>query len=136
VEMVFFDTNILLYAGSNDSEDKEKKGIASELIGSLDFSISSQVIQEFISNALGKKSLGLGESNITALLASLDEEQVVPVTLDLIRRSVAIRHRFGISHWDSTIIAAAHELRCQTLYSEDLNHGQDYDGMKVINPFL
>jgi len=134
--MVFFDTNILLYAGSNDSEDKEKKGIASELIGSLDFSISSQVIQEFISNALGKKSLGLGESNITALLASLDEEQVVPVTLDLIRRSVAIRHRFGISHWDSTIIAAAQELGCHTLYSEDLNHGQDYDGVKVINPFL
>ena len=134
--MVFFDTNILLYAGSNDSEDKEKKGIASELIGSLDFSISSQVIQEFISNALGKKSLGLGESNITALLASLDEEQVVPVTLDLIRRSVAIRHRFGISHWDSTIIAAAQELGCQTLYSEDFNHGQDYDGVKVINPFV
>jgi len=134
--MVFLDTNILLYAGSNDSEDKEKKGIASELIASLDFSISSQVIQEFISNALGKKSLGLGESNITALLASLDEEQVVPVTLDLIRRSVAIRHRFGISHWDSTIIAAAQELGCHTLYSEDLNHGQDYDGVKVINPFV
>ena len=134
--MVFLDTNILLYAGSNDSEDKEKKGIASELIASLDFSISSQVIQEFISNALGKKSLGLGESNITALLASLDEEQVVPVTLDLIRRSVAIRHRFGISHWDSTIIAAARELGCHTLYSEGLNHGQDYDGVKVINPFV
>ena len=134
--MVFLDTNILLYAGSNDSEDKEKKRIASELIASLDFSISSQVIQEFISNALGKKSLGLGESNITALLASLDEEQVVPVTLDLIRRSVAIRHRFGISHWDSTIIAAAQELGCQTLYSEDFNHGQDYDGVKVINPFV
>jgi predicted nucleic acid-binding protein len=134
--MVFFDTNILLYAGSNDSEDKEKKGIASELIGSLDFSISSQVIQEFISNALGKKSLGLGESNITALLASLDEEQVLPVTLDLIRRSVAIRHRFGISHWDSTIIAAAQELGCDIVYSEDLNHGRDYDGVKVINPFL
>ncbi len=134
--MVFFDTNILLYAGSNDSEDKEKKGIASGLIASLDFSISSQVIQEFISNALGKKSLGLGESNITALLASLDEEQVVPVTLDLIRRSVAIRHRFGISHWDSTIIAAAQQHGCHALYSEDLSHGQDYDGVKVINPFL
>jgi len=134
--MVFLDTNILLYAGSNDSEDKEKKGIASELIASLDFSISSQVIQEFISNALGKKSLGLGESNITALLASLGEKQVIPVTLDLIRRSVAIRHRFGISHWDSTIIAAAQELGCHTLYSEGLNHGQDYDGVKVINPFV
>ncbi len=134
--MVIFDTNILLYAGSNDPRDKEKKRIASDLISSLDFAISSQVLQEFISNALGKKSLGLDESNITALLASLDEKQVIPVTLDLIRISVAIRHRFRVSHWDSTIIAAALELGCHTLYTEDLNHSQDYGGVKVINPFL
>lgn len=115
--MVFFDTNILLYAGSNDPTDKDKKAIATDLIESLDFLISSQVIQEFISNALGKKSLGLGESNITALLASLGEEQVVPVTLDLIRRSVKIRQSFGVSHWDSTIIAAASAAGCHTLYT-------------------
>ena len=133
--MVFFDTNILLYAGSNDPTDKEKKAIASGLIESLDFLISSQVIQEFISNALGKRSLGLGESNITALLASLDETQALPVTLDLIRRSVDIRKRYGVSHWDSTIIAAASEAGCHTLYTEDLNPGQDYDGVRAVNPF-
>jgi predicted nucleic acid-binding protein len=38
--------------------------------------------------------------------------------------------------WDATIIAAAVELGCSTLYSEDLNHGQSYDGVKVVNPFL
>ncbi|MBB5352103.1 putative nucleic acid-binding protein [Haloferula luteola] len=133
--MVFFDTNILLYAGSNDPKDQEKKVVASDLISALDFSISSQVLQEFISNALGKKSLGLGESNITALIASLSEKQVVPVTLDLIRRAIILRRRFQLSHWDSTILAAAQELGCQTLYSEDFNHGQDYDGVQVVNPF-
>ncbi len=46
-----------------------------------------------------------------------------------------IRRRFQLSHWDSTILAAAQELGCHTLYSEDLNHGQSYDGLRVINPF-
>lgn len=39
-------------------------------------------------------------------------------------------------HWDSLILAAAHEMNCSLVYSEDLNQGQDYDGVKVINPFL
>lgn len=134
--MVFFDTNILLYAGSKDPSDAEKKKIATELFHSHEFFISSQVLQEFVSNALVKKRLGIDETNIAALLASLDDHQVLPVTLDLIRRSVAIRQRYLVSQWDSTIIAAACELRCHTLYTEDLNHGQDYDGVKAINPFL
>lgn len=43
--------------------------------------------------------------------------------------------RLQVSHWDSTIIAAAQELGCKTLYSEDLNDGQDDDGVRVLNPF-
>jgi predicted nucleic acid-binding protein len=41
-----------------------------------------------------------------------------------------------ISHWDALILASARELDCTVVYSEDLNHGQDFDGVKVINPFL
>jgi predicted nucleic acid-binding protein len=47
-----------------------------------------------------------------------------------------LRRRFQLSQWDATIIAAALELGCHTVYSEDLNHGQDYGGVTVINPFL
>ncbi|MGC3988340.1 MAG: PIN domain-containing protein [Chthoniobacteraceae bacterium] len=61
---------------------------------------------------------------------------VLPITYPLIVRSVALRRRHQIGHWDATIVAAALELGCKTLYSEDLNHGQDYDGVRVINPFL
>jgi predicted nucleic acid-binding protein len=47
------------------------------------------------------------------------------------------RHaRHGISHWDSLMVASALEAGCETIYSEDLNHGQDYGGVKVVNPFL
>jgi len=62
--------------------------------------------------------------------------RVLPITYELILTATAIRRRFQVSHWDSTIIAAAKELGCKTLYSEDLNHGQDFDGVTIINPFL
>jgi predicted nucleic acid-binding protein len=50
--------------------------------------------------------------------------------------ALEVRKRYQISYWDSAIIAAAAELGCETVYSEDLNHGQLYAGVRVINPFL
>ncbi len=55
----FIDTNILLYAGSNAAADAPKKRIAFALLAELDFCLSSQVVQEYLSNALGKKALGI-----------------------------------------------------------------------------
>ena len=59
-----------------------------------------------------------------------------PVTHELVVSAVILRRRFQLSHWDSTIIAAALSLGCVTLYSEDMSHGQNYGGVRVINPFL
>ncbi len=64
----FLDTNILLYAGSNAPQDQPKKQIAAALIVSLDFCLSSQVIQEYLSNALGKKRLQITETQIQTTL--------------------------------------------------------------------
>jgi len=49
--------------------------------------------------------------------------------------AVELRQRFQISYWDAAIIAAAKQMGCPTLYSEDLNAGQEYDGVTVVNPF-
>ena len=38
--------------------------------------------------------------------------------------------------YDSMIVASALEGRCETLYSEDLQHGREIDGMRIENPFL
>jgi predicted nucleic acid-binding protein len=100
------------------------------------FALSAQVLQEYIANALRKKQLGISETNIHAMLKLAATATVLPVSLELILASVQIRRRFQVSHWDATIIAAALELGCTTLYSEDLNHGQNYDGVRVVNPFL
>ncbi len=133
---VFLDANILLYACSSAPADRAKQQRAEALILNTPFVLSAQVLQEFIANALRKKALGITEANIDAMLELASHVRVLPITHELILIAVAIRRRFQVSHWDSTIIAAAKKLGCKTLYSEDLNHGQVYDGVTVINPFL
>jgi len=133
---VFLDANILLYACSKAPNDGDKSRRAKHLVLSTPFALSAQVLQEFIANALRKKSLGISEANINATLELASIVRVLPITYELILTATAIRRRFQVSHWDSTIIAAAKELGCKTLYSEDLNHGQDFDGVTIINPFL
>ena len=132
----FFDTNIFLYAASNAAEDLEKRQRAIQLIRDRPCVISAQVLQEFIANVIRKKSLGLDESHISGLMDFFSEGTVQPITRELVQDACRIRRRFGISHGDATIVAAAIKLGCKILYSEDLNHRQIYDGVEVINPFL
>lgn len=53
----------------------------------------------------------------------------------LIKLGIAHAHRYQISYWDGAIIAAAEALGAATVYSEDLNHGQTYGSIQVVNPF-
>jgi len=54
----------------------------------------------------------------------------------LMQASFASCRRFRLSFWDAMIIEAARASRCEVALSEDLNHGQDYNGVRIINPFL
>jgi predicted nucleic acid-binding protein len=93
------------------------------------------VLQEFIANALRKPRLGITESNIEATLQMAALVRVQPITHELVVSAVMLRRRFQLSQWDATIIAAALELGCPTIYSEDMNDGQLYAGVRIINPF-
>jgi len=53
----------------------------------------------------------------------------------LVRIAIEVSQRYRISHWDATILAAAEALGARTVYSEDLNNGQSYGQVKVVNPF-
>lgn len=136
MERIFVDTNVFLYAASMAPEDARKKQLAAEVIRQPGLVISSQVIQEFISAALRRPALGLGEAQIDVWLGFFSPEQVQVLTLPVIRHAVALRRRFQLSHWDSTIIAAALAASCSTLFSEDLTHGQIFDSLTVQNPLL
>lgn len=132
---VFLDSNVLLYSCSAAAEDAGKRQVAEDLILNHPFAISAQVLQEFIANALRKPLLGITESNIDATLQLAAMVRVQPVTHELVVCAVMLRRRFQLSQWDATIVAAAAELGCKTVYSEDMNDGQDYACVRVVNPF-
>lgn len=132
---VFLDTNVLLYSCSAAPDDAEKRQVAEELILNRPFAISAQVLQEFIANALRKPQLGITESNIDATLQMAALVRVQSINHELVISAVMFRRRYQLSQWDATILAAAAELGCETVYSEDMNDGQDYGGIHVVNPF-
>lgn len=134
--MVFLDTNIFLYVVSRAEADQSHKQIAQCLIAESDFGISVQILQEFMDVTLRKKQLGLSIEEITGMVNYMATYPVAETSVALARRAFDMKNRFQIRYWDAAIIAAAQELGCHTLYSEDFNHGQDYDGVRVVNPFL
>ncbi len=135
IERAFFDSNIFLYAYSLDPSDSLKGSVAVQLLGNCHPVISTQVLQEFISNALRKPRLGIDEGKIDEFLDFTADLRFQPLSHISILHATALRRRYGFSHWDSTIIAAAHANGCTTLYSEDLQHGFNLEHLTIVNPF-
>jgi predicted nucleic acid-binding protein len=133
---VFIDTNILLYAASSAPHEAGKAEIARKLLVEMRFGSSIQVIQEFYVNATGKLARHIPGEKVAEVLALLKIQPVVPLTWDLFEAAWKIRTRYQISYWDAAIVAAAKEIGAAIVYSEDLAHGQVYDGVRVVNPFV
>jgi predicted nucleic acid-binding protein len=129
----FLDTNILLYAASGKEHESAKRLVARELLERDGVGFSVQVLAEFYVNATSK--LKLPEDQILRVLDQLTKYPVLPLDESIFWSALEIRRRYGISYWGSSILAAAIQLGCGTVYSEDLNHGQVYAGVKVVNPF-
>ena len=124
----FLDTNVLGYL--LDGGRKEK--IARRLAGEQPH-ISVQVLNEFV--AVCKKC---GKDRQTAYQladAIANASTVHEITLSTYRLAQALATRYQLSHWDGLIAAAATLAQCDTLYSEDMQHGQVIGTVKVVNPF-
>jgi predicted nucleic acid-binding protein len=132
----FVDTNILIYAGSAHPDDAAKRAVALGILRRTDVAFSAQVLQEYYDVAYRKGRLALSHQEALTALQALSLRPVVPITADLVLRAAIVSERFRISYWDAAIVAAALELECHTLYSEDLSHQQNYDGVTVVNPFI
>jgi predicted nucleic acid-binding protein len=130
----FLDTNILLYAASSAKSEQHKRIKARELLAMEGGGLSVQVQAEFYVNATTK--FKLPHDKTILILESLDSFPVLAVNEAEFWAALQIKDRYKLSYWDSAIIAAAVELGCHTVYSEDLNHGQTYAGLLVINPFI
>jgi predicted nucleic acid-binding protein len=72
----------------------------------------------------------------TAFIHTLRRYPVQETTVDLLEMALEHKQRWQISYWDAAIVAAARLLGCKLLLTEDLLHGQDFDGVAVENPFL
>jgi predicted nucleic acid-binding protein len=131
----FVDTNVLAYAASNATAEQAKRDVALDILERPDLAFSGQVLAEFYVVATSRTKLKLTHEEAVQLLTSIAHIPTCPITRELVMEAVALRQRYQISYWDAAIIAAAKEMGCATVYSEDLNDGQTYDGVTIINPF-
>jgi len=131
---ILVDTNIWVYAHLENPEDAKFKQ-ASQIVGNpTGLVVSVQVLNEYYSVMLKNRADdALIQANIQTIL---ERFEICWFSAELLKRSYALRNRYRYSCWDSLILAAALESGCDAIYTEDLQHGQVVETVKIINPFL
>jgi len=135
----FLDTNIVVY--TFDASAPKKKRCAQELVEQAlrdrEGVVSTQVVQEFLNVATSKFSVPMKLSDAQQYLHDVLSPlcSVFP-SIDLFRQALIIQQDTHYSFYDSLIIGGALQAGCETLYSEDLQHGQQVRDLRILNPFL
>jgi predicted nucleic acid-binding protein len=128
----FVDTNVVVYAFDEAAGGRTRQARALVDQGAI---ISVQTLNEFA--AVARRKLGFSWPETLDALAAIRalSPVVIPLTVAVHERALAVAQRYGYHLWDALIIAAALEAACDTLYSEDLQDGQKLEGMTIRNPF-
>jgi len=133
---VFFDTNILVYC--TDTSAPKKQAIARALVSTAsasgDAMVSTQVLIELF-NVLTRKQQ-MPAANAQTLIAAYSAWSVIPSDATLVTAAIEKSMHHHLSIWDAMVIEAALRGGAQTLYTEDLTHGQRFDALTVANPFI
>lgn len=135
---VFVDTNVLLYA--EDRADQAKfdaaRGWLRELwlrhIGRL----STQVLNEFYVNATRRITPPMPAGDARAEVRRYQRWNPWVVDHATVEAAWAVESRYGLSCWDALMVAAAQQQGCVILLTEDLQHDQRIDQVRIVNPFL
>lgn len=134
----FVDTNVLLYA--SDPSQGRKHDVAKMLVEDLWNSrtgvISTQVLQEFCFNLRRKLGNPISIADTAKRVRDYLTWQMVTNVAEYTISVLEIEVKHRISFWDALIVNAAQTAGCTILYSEDMNHGQIFDSVRVVNPFL
>jgi predicted nucleic acid-binding protein len=127
----FLDTNILVYAQQTGT-----KATISQSLIDQGGTISVQVLNE-LANVLRKKQRRSWR-DIELLFDDIDNtlDPALPLTVKTSRAALALVRDDGFAFYDALIVAAAIEAGCDTLYSEDMQHGRNIGGLTIVNPFL
>lgn len=134
---VFVDTNVLVYARDLTDETKHRRAMEwlARLWDTEAGRLSWQVLQEFYVTATRKLEPPRDTVLVREDIASLNTWRPIPTDLRTLDSAWAVEDRYGLSWWDSLIVAAAQIGGCTHLLTEDLQDGQDLDGVLVVDPF-
>ena len=132
---IFIDTNILVYA--LDKAEPEKQEQARELLRKAESDrlgvISTQILQEYYVIAIRK--LKVDPELAKRIISSLSKFEVVVISQPIIEKAIDISISNKISFWDALIVSSAIAARCRIIWTEDLNHVQSINKIKIENPF-
>ncbi len=134
--MKFIDSNILIYAVDEAQPDNKYEracNIVEAAIRGNGFVISVQVLNEFASVLYRK--FKKSDDEVRELLSIAGRIKTVPVMSEWTQLAIDIKAQYGLQFYDSLLLAAAQVNKCQEFWSEDLNDGQIYCGVKAVNPF-
>ena len=133
--MKFVDTNVLIYFidSRNTAKQSIARAVLANAIGSRQYVISAQVLNEFANVAL--KKLGMTEDEVRQCIEAFQHIHVVFQQSGWTVRALEIRKQYGLQFYDSLMLAAAEFVGCDEILTEDLNDGQIYCGVKAVNPF-
>jgi predicted nucleic acid-binding protein len=132
----FVDTNILVYAFDRSAGSRHVRAgkLVAELWQSGRGCLSVQVLQEFYA-VVTRKLSPVPFAELRMVLSDLALWSIhAPVAADVLA-AAELHQRYQVSFWDAMILRSAARLGCATVWSEDLNPGQAYQGVHVVNPF-
>jgi predicted nucleic acid-binding protein len=134
---VFVDTNVLVYQLDQREPDKQAqaRGWLDHLWDTQTGRTSFQVLQEFYVTVTRKLEPGLDPEAARKIVRALWAWRPVSVDERIFMAAWSIQDRFRLSWWDALIVSAARSAECPYLLTEDLQHGQDLDGVRVVSPF-
>lgn len=132
------DTNILIYAYDSSAGSKYVKAgaLLDRLWQAGSGILSTQVLQEFCVAVQRKVQRPPTLNDIRGIVFAYLAWEVVVNPPESVISALEIADRYKISFWDGLIIAAADRGGAETIYSEDLQHGQTYGRVRVVNPFV
>ena len=133
----FFDTNILVYAVDRSHPEKQSQALRllRTAIENETGALSVQVLGEFFSVVTRRVANLLSVDEAEEAIHRVAVLPVVKLDWALVRRAIDTHKAYGISYWDSLIVAAAERAGCTRIISDDLNSGQSYCGIAVVDPF-
>jgi len=135
----FLDTNVFVYSFDPVAPAKARRAreLIRQAVGTRNGIVSFQVVQEFFNVALRRFAQPMKVAEAEQYLATVFRPLLaIHSSSGLYVEALQLAAKFQLSWYDSLIVAAAIEGRCEVLYSEDLSHGQRFGETQVQNPFL